>query len=198
MTKFEKFLVFLAFILIMLAFLPVSSFAQWRSDDYRSQEEYYDRGRVFSLIKRLENRSSEFEKRLRRELDKKRNTWQKDEYLLSLARDFKRATDELEDIYETDRNINRNIARSYFQAQRVLSLGQQIDSAIYNFSVSRSILKDWDRIREDLNKLANIYAYYNNDRTRRNRGNRSYRDYKDDDYRYNRDDRFPKKNKYPF
>lgn len=177
MTKFEKLLAILTFVLLALAFLPASGFGQWDyRDNYRDD---YNRGRLLSTIKRLENRSDEFERRLRRDLDKDRRRddrypWKRwDEgYLLSLAREFRQATDRLEDVYTS----HRDWRRSYDEAQRVLSLGQQIDSVIYNSPISRGVERDWRRIREDLNRLANYYAYYRDDETRRNRGNRSYRD----------------------
>lgn len=189
MTRSEKFLAIVTLILMVLAFLPSDGFSQWNTDSYWRDDNDYNRGRALSTIKRLETRSDEFERRIRRDLDKKDYGWKKDDYLISLARDFERAADRLEDVYSS----SRDLGKSYYEAQRVLSLGQQIDSVIYGYPVSRGTQKDWNRIREDLNRLANIYAYYNDDRTRRNRGNRSY---KDDVKKYPRNDEdFPKKRK---
>ncbi|MCS6874715.1 MAG: hypothetical protein N2Z23_04140 [Pyrinomonadaceae bacterium] len=187
MTRSEKILAILTFILIVLAFLPVSSSGQWQEDDYYRNQRDYNQGRILSVIKRLENRSSEFERRLDREFEKKRNNWtRKENYLLSLARDFERATDRLEDIYSS----SRSLSRSYYQAQRVLALGRQIDNEIYHFAVSKNVLKDWERIRKDLNELSNIYAY-RDDRDRKDRKERRYEDY-DEKRRYpDYDNNFP-------
>ncbi len=177
MKRFEKLLTILTFVLLAFALFSTSGFGQsdYR-DNYRND---YNQGRLLSTIKKLENRSDEFERRLRRDLDKAKKhdgsysskQWDED-YLLSLAREFRKATDRLEDVYTSDRNWRK----SYNEAQRVLSLGQQIDSIIYNFSISKDVEKDWRRIKDDLNELANYYAYYRDNETRRNRGSRSYLD----------------------
>jgi tetratricopeptide (TPR) repeat protein len=151
-----------------------------RRDDYKTErrkdeDDRFTRGEILSTITRLQNRSREFERRLNREFEKMDRRsfgdfWSKREYVLSLARDFRRATDRLEDRYRATRSLDR----TYYDAQEVLRLGQELENALRTYDLSNHLEKDWNRIREDLNRLANIYAQRNDDRGHRNRGNRGY------------------------
>jgi|GEM_PF-2324281 len=148
---------------------------EYKTERRRDEDDRFTRGEILSTITRLQNRSREFEKRLNREFEKmdRRSSgdfWSKRDYVLSLARNFRRATDRLEDRYRATRSLDR----TYYDAQEVLRLGQELENALRTYDLSDHLEKDWNRIREDLNRLANIYAQHNDDRTRRNRGNRDY------------------------
>ncbi|GIU81186.1 MAG: hypothetical protein D6687_10100 [Acidobacteria bacterium] len=139
-----------------------------RKDD--KEDDRYTRGEVMATITRLQNRSREFERRLNRELDRTdkkifENLWGKKDYVLLLARDFRRATDRLEDRYRA----TRSLSRTYYEAQEVLRLGRELEGALRTYDLNRRLEKDWDRIRRDLNRLEDIYTRYDDDRTRRNR-----------------------------
>lgn len=180
MNRIKKLAALFAFSLLVLG-LPTLASAQWRDRDRNDDDGYYrnDRNRnngyynrnLQSTIKNLKNRSKEFARRLDRELDRSRYDGnRREDQLNRLADDFRRAANNLDDEYDNQRDYNR----SQDEARRVLQLGQQLDNALSRARLNYNLQSDWNRIRQDLNTLANAYGYYNNNRNNRNdRNNRN-------------------------
>jgi len=77
--------------------------------------------------------------------------------LEDLADDFKKATDRLEDAYGNGRNLNG----SRDEANRVLSIANQIENELRNIRGNRNLERSWSQIRNDLNAINNVYGGYN-------------------------------------
>lgn len=175
MNRIKNLIAFFAFSLLILG-LPTLASAQWRDRDRNDDDDGYyrnDRNRngnynrnLQSTIKNLKNRSKDFARRLDRELDNSRyDNRQREDRLLNLARDFKNAADRLDDEYDSRRDYNR----SEDEARRVIQLGQQLDNALFRARLNYNVQNDWNKIRQDLNVLANAYGYNNrNNRNDRN------------------------------
>lgn len=185
MNRFKKLITMFAFSLLVLG-LPTLASAQWRdrdrdrNDDYRTDrrnrdddDDYYRNNRRYdrnlqATIRNLKNRSREFARRLDRELDRSRyDDRNREDQLNRLARSFKDAADDLDDAYDN----RRDFRRSEDEARRVIQLGQQLDNALGRSRLNYNVQGDWNRIRQDLNSLANAYGYnYNNRNRNRNTG----------------------------
>lgn len=182
MNRFRNLFGIFAFALLVLS-LPAVASAQWRDsdddDDYyrnerrnRRDDDYNRNGRynrnLESTIRNLKNRSSQFERRLDRELDDSRyNGRDREDRINDLAKDFADAADNLDDAYD-GRNDYQN---SRDEAQRVLQLGNQLERIMQRIRIDGNLQNDWNRISQDLNVLANAYNY-NNRNNRNNRRNR--------------------------
>ena len=171
MNRVKNIIALFAFSLLVLG-LPTLASAQWRDRD-RNNDDYYGNGRynrnINSTIKNLKNRAKQFERRLDRELDRSRyDDRRREDNLNNLADRFTRATDNLDDIYDNERDYNR----SANQARQVLSLGNQLDRALSRARLNGNIQNEWYRIQQDLDVLANAYGY-NNNNNRNNRNNRN-------------------------
>ncbi|HEX8639397.1 MAG TPA: hypothetical protein VF692_15110, partial [Pyrinomonadaceae bacterium] len=162
MNNLKKFVGLVAFSLMVLA-LPSLASAQWRDrDDDYNRNGNYNRN-LQSTIRNLKNRSRQFERQLDRALDNSRyDERRREDNLNGLADSFRRATDDLDDAYDNNRDYNR----SYDEARRVLDLGRQIDRAISRARLNGNVMNEWNRISYDLDVLANAYGY--NNRNNRN------------------------------
>jgi predicted RNase H-like nuclease (RuvC/YqgF family) len=179
MNRFRNLIAVFAFSLLILG-LPSIASAQWRNDrdndDYRNDrrnDDYNRNGRgnrnLQSTIKNLKNRSHQFEHRLDRELDNSRyDDRNREDRINQLAEDFANAAEHLDNEYDNRGDYNQ----SYDEAQHVLQLGNQLDRVISRARLNGNIQNDWNRIRQDLNVLANAYNYNNNNRNNRNNRNR--------------------------
>ena len=170
MNRFKNLFAVFAFALMVLA-LPSMASAQWRDRDRDRDDDYYNRnnGRynrnLEGTIKNLKNRSREFARRLDRELDRSRyDDRRREDRINDLAQEFVDATRRLDDEYDGRRDYND----SNNEAQRVLQVGQRLESALYRARLSYNVQNDWNRIRQDLNILRNAYGYNNNRRNDRN------------------------------
>ena len=180
MNRFKNLLAVFAFSLLILG-LPSFASAQWRDrdrdddyygrnrnrdDDYYGRNRGYNNGNLRSAVNRLKNNSREFARRLDRELDNSRYDGRnREDNLNRLANDFKNAADRLEDRFDNGRNMDRSAS----EAQRVLSLGDQLERVVSRGRISYNVQNDWNRIRQDLRVIADAYGYnYNNNRNRRN------------------------------
>lgn len=182
MSRFKILVAVFAFSFLVLS-LPAAASAQWR--DNRRDDDYYGNNRynrnLNATIKNLKNRSKQFERRLDRELDRSRYDERRyEDRLNDLAKDFAHAAEHLDKEYD-----NRgDYRRSQNEARQVLQIGNQLEQALSRARLNYNIQRDWDRIRQDLNILANAYGgYYNDDDYYRNRRGR------DDDYRRDRRNR---------
>ena|SRR5215213_9655556 len=180
MNRFKNLLAGFAFTLLILG-LPSLVSAQWRDDDdynrnnrngdYRNNRNS-NRGNLRSAINRLANRAKSFERRLDRELDRSRyDNSRREDNLNRLAGDFTNAARRLDNRFDDGRNMNN----SSDEAQRVLQLGRQLESALNRSRIGGNVQNDWSSIRQDLNTIANAYGY--NNRNGRGGNNRDWRDY---------------------
>lgn len=170
MNSFRKFIGVFAFSLLILG-LPSFASAQWgnnrsRDDDYYGRNNgNYNNGYLRSAVKRLKNNSREFQRRLDRELDDSRYDGRsREDNLNRLAADFKNAADRLEDAYGNGRNMNN----SADEAQRVLTLGDQLERRLSRGRLNNNVQNDWNSIRQDLRTIADAYGYNSNNRNDRN------------------------------
>ena len=182
MNRISKFFAISAFALIVLA-LPSVTSAQWGGRD-RDDDDYYGNNRnnrnLRATIQNLKNRARNFESatnRVENRRDDRDDRWgnrnggwgndrnggrnnRGGDYgrLEDLADDFRKATDRLEDSYGNGRNLNG----SRDEAQRVLSIGNQIENELRNLRGGRNLERQWSQIRNDLNAINNVYGGYNN------------------------------------
>ncbi|MBA2620232.1 MAG: hypothetical protein H0U87_03420 [Acidobacteria bacterium] len=186
MNRFRNLIALFAFSLLILA-LPNVASAQWNNRNNRNDDYYGNNNRNYNrnlqgTIRSLKNHASQFERRIDRELDRSRyDGKRREDRILQIARDFQDATERLDNTYD-----NRNdYSSSQDEARRVLQLGSQLERVLSRSQIN--VGSDWNRIRQDLNVLANAYNYNNN---RNNRGSGSNDGYYDDDYnRNNRNNR---------
>ncbi len=176
MNRLRNSIAVFAFALLILG-LPTFASAQWgnnRNGGYGNNNNRNLQG----TIRNLKNRSSQFERRLDRELDNSRyNGRQREDRILDVAKNFQDATDRLDRAYDN----RSDYSRSQDEARRVLDLGSQLERMVSRLRTNSNLGSDWNRIRQDLNVLANAYNYNGNRRNNRNRNG----DYNDDDYNRN-------------
>ncbi|NNF00747.1 MAG: hypothetical protein HKN25_17150 [Pyrinomonadaceae bacterium] len=168
---------------VMVMGLSIAASAQWRNS--RGNNDYYGNAgynrNLNSTINNLERKARRFEDVLDRELDRSQyNGSRREDQLNNLAKRFKNAAEDLADEYDNQRDYNR----SRDEAQKVLSLGSQLGSALRGSRANRNptLQSSWRSIRQDLRSLSQAYnTNYNNGRYNRNdRNNRNRND------RYNR------------
>ncbi len=185
MNRLRNLIAVFAFSLLILG-LPAIVSAQWR--DNRNNNDYYGNANynrnLKSTVKNLKKRSKDFAKKLDRELDRSRyDDRRREDRLNDLAKNFRDAADNLENVYDDRNDYNR----SQNEARRVLSLGDQLDRALSRARLNGKIQGDWSQIQQDLRVLANSYDYNYNRRNNRN-----------DDYRNNRNNRRGNIRNFPF
>ena len=188
-----------AFALAVMA-LPTVASAQWRDRDRDRNDDYYGNGNynrnIRGTLENLKNRARNFERTTNRiedrrddRRDDRNDRWgrrdrndRNDRWggnwggnrngnvgrLEDLADRFRKATDDLRDDYGNGRNLNN----SRDEARRVLDLGQQIEQEMRQVRVNRQAQNEWNRIRQDLNVVAQVYGYNYNNRGNFPRNNR--------------------------
>jgi hypothetical protein len=183
MKRFTKMASIFALALVVLA-LPAIASAQWRDRDRdddrygrnddrygRNDDDYYRNSRynrnLRGTIQSLRNRARNFERRIDRIDDRRDDRYgRRDRFdnLEQLADRFARATDNLADEYGRGRDMNN----SRDEARRVLDIGSQIESILYNSRSNRHAMGEWNQISNDLRILADAYRlnYYNGGRNR--------------------------------
>jgi hypothetical protein len=151
-----------AFALAVIA-LPAAASAQWQGRDNG-----YNNGRYMNLtgtVRSLQNRARDFDRQVSRIDDRRdnrqddrfgRNRYDRFDNLDQLARSFKNAAENLADEYGRGRNMNS----SRDEAQRVLSLGSQIDQAMNNSRNNNrgNLGSGWNQIDSDLRTIARAYG----------------------------------------
>jgi hypothetical protein len=184
MNRLRNTIAFFAFAFLILG-LPSFASAQWGNNRNGGYGNRNSNRNLQSTVKNLKNRSSQFERRLDRELDNSRyDGRRREDRILQIAQSFKDATNRLDNAYDNRGDYNN----SQDEARRVLSLGSQLERAVSRLRVNSNISNDWNRIRQDLQVLANAYNYNNNNRRNNRRNNRNNDGYYDDDD-YNRNNR---------
>ena len=193
MNRIKSFIAIGAFSLLVLA-LPAVASAQWggRNDDYYGNSRY-GYGNIRGTIQSLENRARNFERQVDR-IDDRRDRRQdrydpygrgsydpygrgsydpygRDRYgrngrtdrfdnLDQLAQSFRDAAENLADEFGRGRNMNN----SRDEAQRVISIGSQIDQVMFSSANNRrvgnraNIESQWRQIDSDLRTIARAYG----------------------------------------
>lgn len=178
MKSIKSFIAIGAFALAVMA-LPAVASAQYRGQDngyWSGNMGGY--GNIRGTVLNLQNKARNFDRQVNR-IDDRRDNRQQDRYgrdrydrvdnLDRLASQFKNAAENLAD--EVGRG--RNIGNSRDEAQRVLSLGSQIDRELsqsgrggynrnnggYGRSNDRGyLMSDWNQIERDLQTIARAYG----------------------------------------
>ena len=193
MNRIKSFIAIGAFSLLVLA-LPAVASAQWggRNDDYYGNSRY-GYGNIRGTIQSLENRARNFERQVDR-IDDRRDRRQdrydpygrgsydpygrgsydpygRDRYgrngrtdrfdnLDQLAQSSRDAAENLADEFGRGRNMNN----SRDEAQRVISIGSQIDQVMFSSANNRrvgnraNIESQWRQIDSDLRTIARAYG----------------------------------------
>ena len=136
----------------------------------------YDEGYVKDSVKRLDNLAKDFERDMDRALDHSRvDGTRREDQINSVVHDFRRAAGDLKSRVGNGRDLNR----SYSEAQRVMSLADQIDRLGTRRLDSRTA-SEWSQIQGELRNISDIYGIgYRGrngdiyDRDRNNRNNRN-------------------------
>ncbi len=102
-------------------------------------------GNLGGTINNLKAKARVFENTLDNDRNNRNNR-----NLENLSDRFKNAVDDLADEYNDRDN-------GYQEAQRVLTLAEQLDAEVARTGVNRSIRRDWNSIENDLNTLARGY-----------------------------------------
>lgn len=174
MNRIKRFTAILGFALLVLG-LPAIASAQWRDDRNRDRDrddDYYGRnngnngryGDMRSTVRSLKQRTREFQRQVDRDLDNSRVNGTRREDRINETVD--RFRDAVNDLDNNGRLDDREV-------RRVLDLGSQIDRTIGRARLSHNTQNLWSGIRNDLRVLG---------------GNGYY----DDDYRNNRNNRYPR------
>lgn len=128
-------------------------------------------------VKRVQDRSDNFQDHLDDALDRSRyDDSRREDNINEVAKQFKNAADRLEDRYDDGRNVNR----SSNEARHLLQLGGRINAFMLRNRMGGRVESEWARIRQDLNIIASAYGFnmgdfnngnYRNDDNNRRRGN---------------------------
>ncbi len=162
----------------MVLGLTIGASAQWRFPGGNNGSYGNNNQNLNSTIRSLTSKSRQFVGILDRELDRSRiDGTNREDQLNDLAKNFKDAAENLDDEYDDTRSYDR----SRDEAQRVLTLGSQLDRAI---SVSRlnnssSVGSYWNAIENDLRVLSQAYRVNYDSRSTRNNRNGGWNDNRD-------------------
>ena len=175
MNKIKNIIAISAFSLMVLA-LPAVATAQWGGNN-RGYDPYGNRGgyggNLEGVAQRLKERSRNFE----RQVDRDRgfnnrggilggilnggNRGYNNSRLRSLADDFSRAASDFENRVDgggnNRRDNYRDLSRGEQAAQRMLSIGSQIDREMSNLRANPGLRSQWNAIENDLRLVANAY-----------------------------------------
>ncbi|MFL6467432.1 MAG: hypothetical protein ACJ72Z_05695 [Pyrinomonadaceae bacterium] len=152
-------------------------------------------GNLENVADRLKDRSRDFERQVDREFNYNRNrsgniigtilgggTYGNRGYgndnIKRLAEDFRRAANDFENRTDNDDNNNgrygrnsqwgRGDSRDQQAAQRLLSIGSQLENELRRMRMSSTLQYQWNAIRQDLNIVANAYGNGRGGRNGRN------------------------------
>lgn len=191
MKNIKSIIAISAFSLLVLG-LPAVASAQWRDRDqndptYRN-DDYYGNGNgrygrynrnIRGTVESLQQRARNFERQVSRIDDRRDDRWgnrddswgnrggyrARYDNLENLARSFKSAAEDLADEYGNGRNMRS----SRDEAQRVVSIGSQIEQSMYRSGNRRGgnvgmLETHWSQISADLRVIANAYGLNYNGR----------------------------------
>ncbi|HJS51639.1 MAG TPA: hypothetical protein VJ781_07035 [Pyrinomonadaceae bacterium] len=179
MNKIKNIIAISAFSLMVLA-LPAVASAQYGGNNRGNfPGGVYGGGNLEGVAQRLKDRSRDFERQVDRERFGNRggilggilsggigNRGYNSNRLRSLAEDFRKAADQFENRVDgggnNRRDNYRDLSRGEQAAQRMLSIGSQIDREMNSLRGNSSLRYQWNAIENDLRIVAN--AYRNNNR----------------------------------
>jgi hypothetical protein len=155
-----------AFSLLLLG-LPAIASAQWR-DNRGYGNNGYDNGALKSAIRRVKSQSKELERRFDRNNNSGgryggifgrnggygNNGGYGSGDLENLTDQFENAAKDLQDEFGN----GRNMSNSYDEANRLISIGQQIDRQLGGGRGNYNMNSEWGSIRNDLQLIANAYG----------------------------------------
>ncbi|HEV8593170.1 MAG TPA: hypothetical protein VGQ55_13775 [Pyrinomonadaceae bacterium] len=141
-------------IVMVTAFLTLAdtASAQFRRREARGRA--MNKAQVKAVINRVEDRVDNFVKNYDRALDRsKLNGTNREDWLLKRAHDLESATDELA------REFDRRDAwiENKDETRRCLNIASDIDRNMRNRRYGAPTEGNWDRVRFELNTLADIY-----------------------------------------
>ena len=140
--------------------MAIASIAIFSSDvsGQRTRRESRGRGmtkaQVKAVINRVEDRVDNFVSNYDRALDKSRlDGSSRENWLMNRARDLERATDEL------SREFDRRDAwiENKDETRKCLNIASDIDRNMRNYKFGAAAEGNWNRVRYELNTLADIY-----------------------------------------
>ena len=121
-------------------------------DDRRDQDER--RGRVAGIIADCEQRTNEFNAVLKRSLDRSAlDGTRREDRLNREAAKLEHAMNRLRDSWNEDKDFER----SRRNLRAALSAGQDIHRALSRHQVRGHVQREWDVLREQLNRLAEVF-----------------------------------------
>lgn len=165
--------------------LPMSTAsAQWNdpwwSRNRRQDDRYgrgYDQRGLRDAIRRVADRSDDFQDRLDSALDHSRyDDTRREDRINNIGREFRDAARRLRDRYREN-----DPYRSQSEARQLLSIASRIDRFLSRNRLDSRVEGEWNRLRYDLNVIANAYGM--------GYGGRDGYYGRDDDYRRDRRDR---------
>jgi hypothetical protein len=141
---------------------------RWGQGRNNSRYGYNNRA-VRDAVRRIENRSDDFEDHLDSALDRSRyDDTRREDRINDMAREFRHAAQRLQNRFN-ERDLNRSQA----EARQLLQIGARINQFMSRTRLASRAQADWNQISSDLRVIANAY-------------NASYYDYNDDYWRRNR------------
>jgi len=173
-----KFSIFAAAALALC--LPALAAAQWsqypdnRYPNRNGGYGRYDDRYLKDSVKRLDTLAKDFERDMDRALDHSRiDGTRREDQINSVVHDFRRAAGDLKSRVGNGRDLNR----SYNEAQRVMSLADQVDRFGARRLDSRTA-SEWSQIQSELQNISDIYGIGYRGRSgdiydRNNRNNRN-------------------------
>jgi hypothetical protein len=179
MKKFKNIIAISAFSLMVLA-LPSLASAQWGGNNGGYNQGGRYNGNLENVADRLKDKAEDFERMVDRDRGnfggnrgilgqiitggRNGNRNYGNDNLRRLAEDFRRAANEFEN--RVDDNNRRDMNRGQDAANRLLSIGSQIDRELNRAGRNSGLQYQWTAIRNDLSIVANAYG-----RGNRGRGN---------------------------
>lgn len=136
-------------LLAMALMVTATASAQGR---YRGRN--YTKADVDRIIKRCEERSDAFTRMIDRNLDRSRlDGTRREDNINEQVRDLERALDELRREFDR-RDVWRETRR---EVEKVMRESDEINALMRNARFDRSVEREWQLVKADLNKLAGIY-----------------------------------------
>lgn len=139
---------------IFALFAMALVFTATASAQGRARGRFYSKTDVDRIIKRCEERSDAFTKMIDRNLDRSRaNGTRREDNINDQVRELERALDELR--REFDRRDSWRETRR--EVEKVMRESDEINALMRNSRFDRSVEREWQLVRSDLNKLAGVY-----------------------------------------
>ncbi len=134
-------------LVIALAVTATTAFAQGRYANV------YNRQQVDAFVQQLETSSDAFHNDFRREVENSNLNGSTQRQLVNYAEQFENAVDRLRSRFDT----NDSWWESRNEVQNVVNNSQNLNSTMNSASFRRNLERQWNRLRNDVNKLADAY-----------------------------------------